>query len=78
MRDNTLYQYGLRKEADSDLRLAPIDHEGKQYLVNVSGSVQKAASSSKSTAKPELGNGFKDFKDSNGKVWVVDVNGIIQ
>lgn len=78
VRDNTLYQYGLRKEADSDLRLAPIDHEGKQYLVNASGSIQKASSSSKSSTKPELGNGFKDYKDSNDKVWVVDVNGIVQ
>lgn len=76
--DNTLYEYGLRKEADSDLRLAPVSHEGKQYLVNASGSVQKASSSSKSSEKPELGAGFKDYKDTNAKVWVVDVNGIIQ
>ena len=38
----------------------------------------EASSSSKSATKPELGNGFKDYKDSNGKTWVVDVNGIIQ
>jgi hypothetical protein len=53
-------------------------YDGNQYLVNTSGSIQKASSSSKSAAKPELGNGFKDYKDSNGKTWVVDVNGIIQ
>lgn len=78
IRDNTLYEYGLRKEADSDLRLAPFTLDGKQYLVNVSGSVQKATSSSKSSAKPELGNGFKDYKDNNDKIWTVDVNGVIQ
>lgn len=78
VRDNTLYEYGLRKEADADLRLAPVTHEGKDYLVNVSGVIQKATSSSKSSEKPELGAGFKDYKDSNGKVWVVDTNGIIQ
>ena len=78
IRDNTLYEYGLRKDADSDLRLAPMTYDGNQYLVNTSGSIQKASSSSKSAAKPELGNGFKDYKDSNGKTWVVDVNGIIQ
>ena len=78
IRDNTLYEYGLRKDADSDLRLAPMNYDGNQYLVNTSGSIQKASSSSKSAAKPELGNGFKDYKDSNGKTWVVDVNGIIQ
>ena len=78
IRDNTLYEYGLRKDADSDLRLAPMAYDGNQYLVNTSGSIQKASSSSKSAAKPELGNGFKDYKDSNGKTWVVDVNGIIQ
>lgn len=78
VRDNTLYEYGLRKEADADLRLAPAAHEGKDYLVNVSGVIQKATSSSKSSEKPEIGAGFKDYKDSNGKVWVVDTNGIIQ
>ena len=78
IRDNTLYEYGLRKDADSDLRLAPMNYDGNQYLVNTSGSIQKASSSSKSATKPELGNGFKDYKDSNGKTWVVDVNGIIQ
>ena len=78
VRDNVLYEYGLRKEADADLKVAPISFEGKQYLVNASGSLQKAASSSKSATKPELGAGYKDYKDSNDKVWVVDVNGIIQ
>ncbi len=78
IRDNTLYEYGLRKEADSDLRLAPMTHEGKQYLVNVSGSIQKASASSKSATKPELEKGFKDYKDANGKIWVVDTTGVIQ
>ena len=78
MRDNVLYEYGLRKEADADLKVAPISFEGKQYLVNASGSLQKATSSSKSATKPELGAGYKDYKDSNDKVWIVDVNGIIQ
>lgn len=78
VRDNTLYEYGLRKEADADLKLEPVAHEGKDYLVNVSGGIQKASSNSKSSEKPELGAGFKDYKDANGKVWVVDVNGIIQ
>lgn len=78
IRDNTLYQYGLRQDADSDLRLAPVTHEGSQYLVNVSGSIQRASSSSKSSSRPELGAGFKDYKDSNGKIWVVNVNGQIQ
>lgn len=78
IRDNTLYEYGLRKDADADLRLAPMTHEGKRYLVNTSGSIQKASSSSKSAARPELSNGFKDYKDSNGTVWVVDISGVIQ
>lgn len=78
VRDNVLYEYGLRKEADADLKVAPISFEGNQYLVNASGSLQKATSSSKSATKPELGAGYKDYKDSNDKVWVVDVNGIIQ
>jgi hypothetical protein len=78
IRDNVLYEYGLRKEADADLKLAPVSFDGKQYLVNANGNLQKAASSSKSATKPELGAGYKDYKDSNDKVWVVDVNGIIQ
>ena len=78
VRDNTLYINGLRQDADSDLRLAPVEFEGKRYLVNVSGTIQKASSSSKSSAKPELGNGFKDYKDANGVVWTVDSNGSIQ
>lgn len=78
IRDNSVYRYGLRLEADRDLRYAPADLDGTQYLVNTSGSIQKASSSSKSASKPELGNGFKDVKDENDKIWTVDVNGVIQ
>lgn len=78
IKDNTIYFYGLRQSAESNLRYAPVEFEGTAYLVNTSGTIQKASSSSKSSEKPELGNGFKDIKDSNGKVWVVDVNGVIQ
>ena len=28
--------------------------------------------------KPELGNGFKDYKDENDKIWVVNTEGMIQ
>ena len=78
IKDNVLYNYGLRQEADKDLRYAPVELNGKQYLVNASGTVQKAGSSSKSASKPELGNGFKDFKDENEKVWVVNTEGVVQ
>ncbi|MDO5416775.1 MAG: cell wall-binding protein [Lachnospiraceae bacterium] len=78
IRDNSIFFYGLRQDAASDLRFAPVEYNGASYLVNAAGSIQKAASSSKSTAKPELGNGYKDVKDANGKVWTVDANGIIQ
>lgn len=78
IRDNSVFEYGLRKEADADLKVSPVTLDDKQYLVNASGAIQKASSSSKSSTKPELGNGFKDVKDANGKVWVVDTNGIVQ
>lgn len=78
IKDNTLYIGGLRQDADADLRLASVEFDGKRYLVNVAGTIQKASSSTKSASKPELGNGFKDYKDDNGVIWVVDVNGIIQ
>lgn len=78
IRDNAIYVYGLRQEAWADLRFAPVTFQDNQYLVNVSGTIQKASTSSKSTAKPELGAGFKDVKDTNGTVWTVDVNGIIK
>ena len=77
VRDNTLYEQGLRKQADSDLKLAPVSFEGKWYLVNASGSLQKATASSKSAVKPKLGAGYKDFKDANGGIWVTDVNGVL-
>ena len=78
IKDNVLYVYGLRQEADKDLRFAPVTLDDKQYLVNANGTVQKAGSSSKSNAKPELGNGFKDFKDENEKIWTVNTEGVIQ
>lgn len=78
IRDNVIYFYGLRQQASSDLRYGTVDFEGNTYLVNTSGSIQKASSSSKSSVKPELGNGFKDVKDANDYIWVVDINGIVQ
>ena len=78
IRDNTLYVYGKRQEATSDQKYAPAVLNEKTYLVNTSGTVQKAAASSTSSSKPELGRGFKDYKDANGKVWVVDMEGIIR
>ncbi|MEY8337819.1 cell wall-binding protein [Lachnospiraceae bacterium 62-35] len=78
VRDNTLYISGRRQEADADLRLAPVEFEGNRYLVNVVGTVQKASSSSNSKTRPELGDGFKDYKDDNGTIWVVNTSGIIQ
>lgn len=76
--DNVIYENGLRKQADADSRYAPVQFEGKNYLVNASGTIQKATSSSKSNARQDLGAGFRDFKDSNEVVWTVDTNGIVQ
>lgn len=78
IRDGVLYKYGKRQEAASDLRYAPIDLDGTTYLVNTTGNIQKASSSSTSSEKPDLGRGHKDIKDSNGKVWVVDTSGIVK
>ncbi len=78
LRDNTLYVYGKRQEATSDQKYAPAVLNETTYLVNTSGTVQKASTSSTSSVKPELGRGFKDLKDNNGKTWTVDVNGIVQ
>ncbi len=78
VRDNSVYRQGLRLEADRDLKYAPVTLNDVQYLVNTSGSIQKASSSSKSAAKPELGNGFKDYKDTNDTIWTVNANGVIQ
>ncbi len=78
IRDNVIYVNGLRQEADLELRYSPVTFEGKNYLVNPSGTIQKASSSSKSSSRPELGKGFKDIKDTNDTIWTVDVNGIIQ
>lgn len=78
IKDNTLYVYGLRQEADPDLRYAPAELDGVRYLVNPNGAVQKATSSSKSASRPELGAGYKDFKDENEVVWTVNAEGIIQ
>ncbi len=78
IKDNTLYVNGLRQEADKDLRFAPVSLDGTRYLVNVNGAVQKAGSTSKSASKPELGNGYKDFKDENEVIWTVNTEGIVQ
>lgn len=78
IRDNSIFVQGLRQDADRDLRFAPVSFDGSRYLVNASGAIQKASASSKSTAKPELGNGFKDVKDTNGTIWTVNTSGIIQ
>lgn len=78
IRDNSVYNNGLRLDADRDLRYAPVELDGVTYLVNTSGRIQEAGSSSRSAARPELGAGFKDIKDANDKIWTVDVNGIVQ
>ena len=78
IRDNVLYGYGLRKEADSDLRYSPVAFQENRYLINGSGTIQKATASSKSSSRPELGTGYRDFKDSNENIWTVDVHGVIQ
>ncbi len=78
VRDNNVFDNGLRLDADRDLKYAPVELDGVRYLVNASGSIQKASSSSKSSSRPELGNGFKDLKDANDKIWTVDANGVIQ
>lgn len=78
IKDNVLYVYGLRQSADKDLRFEPAELDGARYLVNSNGVVQKAGSSSKSSAKPELGAGYKDFTDENDVIWTVDKEGVIQ
>lgn len=77
-RDNQVYVNGLLQKADPELRYMPVSIGEKQYLVNTSGNIQKASSSNTSSAKPELGKGFKDLKDTNDKIWTVDSSGIIQ
>ena len=78
VRDNTIYENGLRLEASADLRYAPAELDGVRYLVNTSGAIQKANASSKSESKADLGKGFKDYKDTNDTVWVVNTDGMIQ
>ena len=78
LKDNVLYVYGKRQDAPADQRYAPADLNGTSYLVNTTGNIQRASSSSTSSEKPELGRGHKDFKDANGKIWVTDTNGIIR
>ncbi len=78
IRDNSIYENGLRKQADPSFRYAPVSFDGKSYLVSTAGTIQKATGSSKSSVRPELGSGFRDFKDLSEFVWTVDVNGIIQ
>lgn len=79
VRDNQVYVNGLLQKADPELRYEAIDlGDGKRYLVNTSGTIQKASASSSSVSRPELGKGFKDIKDSNDTIWTVDSSGIIQ
>lgn len=78
VRDNCVYRQGLRLDADRDMKVAPVELDGVSYLVNASGAIQKASSSSKSSEKPELGSGYKDVKDANDKIWTVNTQGIIQ
>lgn len=78
LKENVLYIYGKRQEATSDQKYAPIVFQDASYLVNTSGVIQKASTSSTSQIKPELGRGYKDLKDANGTTWVVDTNGIVQ
>ena len=77
-KDNRVYAGGLMKKADPELRYEPVQAGDKTYLVNTSGTIQKSSASSTSDAKPELGKGFRDYKDSNDTVWTVDTEGIIQ
>lgn len=78
IRDNVIYYNGQRQDALSEIRYAPVELDGAKYLVNTSGVIQKATSSSKSQSKPELGSGFKDLTDENDVIYTVDVNGIIK
>lgn len=79
VRDNQVYVQGLLQKADPELRYEAIElGEGKRFLVNTSGTLQKASASSTSNSRPELGKGFKDIKDSNDTIWTVDSSGIIQ
>lgn len=79
IRDNQVYVNGLLQKADPELRYEAVTlSEDKRCLVNTSGTLQKASSSSVSSARPELGKGFKDIKDSNDTIWTVDSSGIIQ
>ncbi len=78
IRGNAIYDHGLRLDADSDLRYAPVTFEGQKYLVNASGTIQKATATSKSAAREDLGAGYRDVRDANDTVWTVDVNGIVQ
>lgn len=78
LRDGILYVYGKRQDATADQRYAPAVLNGVTYLVGTAGNVQKASASSTSSEKPELGRGYKDIKDANGKIWTVDTAGIVQ
>ncbi len=73
-----IYDHGVRLDADSDLRYAPVTFEGQKYLVNASGTIQKASASSRSASQPDLGTGFRDVRDANDTVWTVDTNGVVR
>lgn len=76
--DNVIYENGLRMQANADSRYLPVQFEGKNYLVNAAGTIQKATASSTSSVRPELGSGYRDLKDLSDMVWTVDINGILQ
>lgn len=78
VRDNQVYVNGLLQKANPELRYEAVSIGDKRYLVNTSGNIQKASSTSTSASRPELGKGFKDIKDSNDTIWTVDSSGIIQ
>ena len=61
-RDNQVYLNGLLQKADPELRYEAVTVGEKRYLINTSGNIQKASSTSTSSAKPELGKGFKTLK----------------
>ncbi|MDO4295255.1 MAG: cell wall-binding protein [bacterium] len=75
--DNAVYVQGKRQDANEDLRYAPAVLDEVSYLVNTKGVLQKAGKSSKSSERADLGAGYRDFKDENNKIWVVDTEGRI-
>ena len=61
-RDNQVYLNGLLQKADPELRYEAVTVGEKRYLINTSGNIQKASSTSTSSAKPELEKVLKTLK----------------